>query len=124
MRRAAVVLVLLAALCGAPSSALGDAAPAATDPALPAQVGGDAEGPDSDQLLLLLGIVVGGAAVTLVGTGWLLTARTRDDDPDAAAAAAADARRARQRARAAGHDPVLAAMGLDEEPPPSDGADR
>jgi hypothetical protein len=119
-----VVLVLLAALCGAPSSVLGDAAPAATDPALPAQVGGDGEGPDGDQLLLLLGIVVGGAAVTLVGTGWLLTARTRDDEPGAAASAAAEERRARQRARAAGHDPVLAAMGLDEDLPSSDAADR
>lgn len=67
-----------------------------------------------DDLLLVLGIVVGVAAVALLMTGWLLAARTRDDEERRAAAAQTTrAARARRRARAAGHDPVLAAMGLD-----------
>jgi hypothetical protein len=73
-----------------------------------------------DDLLLVLGIVVGVAAVVLLMTGWLLAARIRDDESEPAEADATPAMRARQRARATGRDPVLAAMGLDDEASPLD----
>ena len=108
-RRVTLVLLILAALCGAPSSVL--AAPS----------GGSPESGTGD-LLVLLGIVVGVAAVALLATGWMLATRGRDDEPEAAHAAriaASGARRARQRTRVAGHDPVLAAMGLEEDDLPN-----
>lgn len=76
-----------------------------------------------DDLLLVLGIVVGVAAFVLLMTGWLLAARTRDDGREPAPAEAPRAMRARQRARATGHDPVLAAMGLDDDEAPPPGPD-
>jgi hypothetical protein len=105
-RRAALVVAMLAALHGAPSSLLA-ATPAAGERTV-------------DELLLVLGIVVGVAAVALLMTGWLLSARTGDDDRGPTQAEATRGSRARRRARAAGHDPVLAAMGLDDEASPPD----
>jgi hypothetical protein len=71
-------------------------------------------------LLLVLGIVVGVAAAVLLMTGWLLATRTRDDEREPAEAEAKRALRARRGARAPGRDPVLAAMGLDDEASPPD----
>jgi hypothetical protein len=105
-RRALLVLAMLAALHGAPPTLLAAAPNLATAPADTRDVG---------ELLLVLGIVVGVVAVALVATGWLLAARTRDDDRDTAQVGTTPAGRARRRARASGHDPVLAAMGLDDD---------
>lgn len=92
---------------------------------------GDPGGPASGDLLLMLGVVLGVATVALLGTGWMLAARSRDDEPEPVAAstghgplhaaatgraAEIEERRARRRAqRMPGHDPVLAALGLDAD---------
>jgi hypothetical protein len=83
-----------------------------------APLDGGPQEPGIDDLLVLLGVVVGVTAFGLLATGWMLAGRSRDDEPHAAPArtAASEARRARRRSRAAGHDPVLAAMGLDDDP--------
>jgi hypothetical protein len=107
----------------------GSQAPPGDDPGL---LEGHPDEPATASLLLLLGVVVSVAAVTLLGTGWMLASRARDDEPEpspraaarrlggrsSAAADAIEERRARRRARQLpGHDPVLAAMGLDAEEP-------
>jgi hypothetical protein len=116
----------------------GDAAPRGTTGGSPRSSGtpaglleGDPAGPASGDLLLVLGLVLGVATVALLGTGWMLAGRSRDDEPEPAAAstgqggrhaaaagrtAEIEERRARRRAqRLPGHDPVLAALGLDAD---------
>jgi len=122
-RRAAFILATVAALHGAPSAVLAAPLHPLVAPSwAPAASAGE---PGVGDLLLLLGIVVGVAAVALLGIGWMLAVRGRDDEPEAAHGARAaenEARRARRRTRAAGHDPVLAAMGLEDDHPPGDEA--
>jgi hypothetical protein len=84
---------------------------------------------DDGDLLVILGISIAAASVTLLGIGWMLTERRDDDSPvpipatgprprsadlDAANGPAAVAAR-RARRRSTGHDPVLAAMGLEDD---------
>jgi hypothetical protein len=88
--------------------------------------GGTEESGRGDLLLVLAGIV-GVATVGLLGTGWMLASREREDEAPAGASAGGagptpphsprDGRRAAS--RQAAHDPVLAAMGLED---PDDGA--
>lgn len=101
---------------------------------------GDEEAPAD--LLLLLAVIVSVATIALLGTGWMLAARGRDDErsplaslgaarTDAAIRAAAirEHRTRRRSTLHAAHDPVLAAMGLDDAddddtPAPARGAAR
>jgi hypothetical protein len=101
----------------------------------PGLLEGDQDEPGVGNLLLLLGVVVSVATVALLGTGWMLASRGRDEELEpspghasgraargrgAAAADGIEERRARRRAqRLPGHDPVLAAMGLDPDDPPA-----
>ena len=100
----------------------------------PGLLEGDPDHPGATNLLLLLGVIVSVATVALLGTGWMLASRGRDDEPEPSPAGASgrsarmrgpggadiEERRARRRAqRLLGHDPVLAAMGLDSEDPPA-----
>ncbi|HEX6210955.1 MAG TPA: hypothetical protein VF136_09265 [Methylomirabilota bacterium] len=114
---------------GAPLGSTGGSPRASDTPA--GLLEGDPGGPGSGDLLLVLGVVLGVATVALLGTGWMLAARSRDDEPEPAAAstgqgrrpaaatgraAEIEERRARRRAqRLPGHDPVLAALGLDAD---------
>ncbi len=75
-----------------------------------------------EELLLILAGIVGVATVALLGTGWMLASRERDDEAPVGAPTGGDAptlpgdasRVARGgHGRHAAHDPVLAAMGLD-----------
>jgi hypothetical protein len=98
---------------GAPLDPGSSGAPAAEEIPL----GGEGtDTPRGDLLLLLVGIV-GVATVALLGTGWLLASRERDGEAAEPAETVAGLR-ARRARRTAGikpaHDPVLAAMGLDE----------
>jgi hypothetical protein len=111
------------------AAARGTQPPPSDEPGL---LEGHPDEPATTSLLLLLGVVVSVAAVALLGTGWMLASRVRDDEPEAApgdaggrlagrnpSATSIEERRARRRARRLpGHDPVLAAMGLDPDAPP------
>jgi hypothetical protein len=111
---------------GAPRASVGGSPRAGDAPG--GLIEGDRGGPASADLFLMLGIVVSVAAVTLLGTGWMLAARGRDEPARASAligrgrrsaaatrhAAEIEERRSRRRSqRLPGHDPVLAALGLD-----------
>lgn len=93
----------------------------------PGLLEGTGEDDGTAELLLLLAAIVSAATVALLGTGWMLAARGRDEERSPVAsggaarndaaiqAAAVHARRARRRSTLnAAHDPVLAAMGLDD----------
>lgn len=107
----------------------GGAAPVPRSPDAPAVEDGTPQGDEDSpwgrrDLLLLLGAIVSVATIALVGTGWMLASREREDEAageDATAGVAAMAARVarRRRARASAgvppdHDPVLAAFGLDQ----------
>jgi hypothetical protein len=112
---------------GAPRASTGGS-PRASDAPGGGLVEGNRGDPAAADLLLLLGVVVSVAAVTLLGTGWMLAVRGRDEPERASAlsgrgrrtaeatrrAEGIEERRRRRRAqRLPGHDPVLAALGLD-----------
>ncbi len=73
---------------------------------------------DRGDLILLLGVIVAVATIALLGTGWLLASREREDEAAGTGETAVALRRARRRRTTAAvlpaHDPVLAALGLDE----------
>lgn len=105
---------------------------AGTPVAEDATIEGEASGTSREDLLLLLGGIVALATIALLGTGWMLASRGREDEPAGEAAATeagvengnrgpARGRGRRSAGLQAAHDPVLAALGLDD---PDDGSQR
>jgi hypothetical protein len=108
----ALTLSLLAALSGAPPRASG------VGTAMAARTGGAASGDEFLIGVLLFGLA-GVAAVALIGTGLLLARRDRGKDPRptamAQAAEALERRTVRRSKVRVGNDPIVAALGVDDE---------
>jgi hypothetical protein len=108
----AVTISLLAALSGAPPHA------SATGVTLAVRAGNGSSGGDFLMTLLLVGLG-GVAAVALIGTGFLLARRQRAKPPPpsamAEAAAALQRRTVRRSKVRLPDDPIVAALGIDDE---------
>jgi hypothetical protein len=111
----------------------GQAAPTGHRPGVPAAddapLADDPAGTPRGDLLMLLAGIVTVATVALLGTGWMLASREREDEVAGGAAGETGdppGPRGTRRVRGAAgvhpaHDPVLAALGLDD---PADGSHR